>query len=177
MDGGMTKILNVSYTQTVQSKLPAAGVSIFSVMSRLAEDWRDQSRRRGFPISTARRELVEAVARYMREGHNQYAPMLGVSRFARRSRGRSSSVRPPLRPRDRDHRDVGRHRRPVQHADGAGAARRRGAAVPAGVRLVRAGRPAERRHPGVRHARAARTIASTGTRSGAPSRRGRASSW
>jgi methionine aminotransferase len=64
--------------QTVRSKLPATGVSIFSVMSRLAEDHQAINLSQGFPDFDCAPELVDAVAHYMREGHNQYAPMPGV---------------------------------------------------------------------------------------------------
>ena len=62
----------------IQSKLPATGVSIFSVMSRLAEDHGAINLSQGFPDFDCAPQLVEAVARYMREGNNQYAPMQGV---------------------------------------------------------------------------------------------------
>ena len=75
----MTKIPNVSYTQLVQSKLPAGGVTIFSVMSRLAEDVGAINLGQGFPDFNCSPQLIDAVERHMREGHNQYAPMLGVS--------------------------------------------------------------------------------------------------
>jgi methionine aminotransferase len=74
----MTKIPNVSYTQLVQSKLPAGGVTIFSVMSRLAEDVGAINLGQGFPDFNCSPQLIDAVERHMREGHNQYAPMLGV---------------------------------------------------------------------------------------------------
>ena len=63
---------------SVQSKLPSTGVSIFSVMSRLAEEHGAINLSQGFPDFDCAPELVEAVARYMRDGHNQYAPMPGV---------------------------------------------------------------------------------------------------
>jgi methionine aminotransferase len=63
---------------SLQSKLPATGVSIFSVMSRLAEEQGAINLSQGFPDFDCAPELVEAVARCMRDGHNQYAPMLGV---------------------------------------------------------------------------------------------------
>ena len=63
---------------SVQSKLPSTGVSIFSVMSRLAEEHGAINLSQGFPDFDCAPELVEAVARSMREGHNQYAPMLGI---------------------------------------------------------------------------------------------------
>jgi methionine transaminase len=63
---------------SIQSKLPSTGVSIFSVMSRLAEEHGAINLSQGFPDFDCAPELVEAVARAMREGHNQYAPMLGI---------------------------------------------------------------------------------------------------
>jgi methionine aminotransferase len=68
-------------TYTLQSKLPATGVTIFTVMSRLAEDHGAINLGQGFPDFNSDPELVDAVARHMREGHNQYAPMLGVYRL------------------------------------------------------------------------------------------------
>jgi methionine aminotransferase len=63
---------------SLQSKLPSTGVSIFSVMSRLAEEHGAINLSQGFPDFDCAPELVDAVARAMREGHNQYAPMLGI---------------------------------------------------------------------------------------------------
>jgi methionine aminotransferase len=60
------------------SKLPAVGVSIFSVMTRLANEYGAINLSQGFPDFACDPALVEAVARAMREGHNQYAPMPGV---------------------------------------------------------------------------------------------------
>ena len=62
----------------VQSKLPAGDVSIFAVMTRLANEHGAINLSQGFPDYSCAPELVDAVARYMREGHNQYAPMPGV---------------------------------------------------------------------------------------------------
>src|SRR5687768_10847627 len=63
---------------SVQSKLPSTGVSIFSVMSRLSEEHGAINLSQGFPDFDCDPALVETVAKYMREGHNQYAPMPGV---------------------------------------------------------------------------------------------------
>ncbi len=68
----------MEYAQTVRSKLPNTGVSIFSVMSRHAEEHGAINLSQGFPDFDCAPELVEAVSRYMREGYNQYAPMPGV---------------------------------------------------------------------------------------------------
>ena len=74
----MVKIHNVSHTQSIQSKLPSAGVTIFSVMSRLAEEHGAINLGQGFPDFNCAPELVDAVTRSMQEGHNQYAPLHGV---------------------------------------------------------------------------------------------------
>jgi methionine aminotransferase len=71
-------IAEMSSIETLRSKLPSGGVSIFAVMTRLANEVGAINLSQGFPDFETSRELVEAVARYMREGHNQYAPMPGV---------------------------------------------------------------------------------------------------
>lgn len=63
---------------TPASKLPDIGTSIFSVMTRLANEHGAINLSQGFPDFGCDPALVEAVARAMREGHNQYAPMPGV---------------------------------------------------------------------------------------------------
>jgi methionine aminotransferase len=63
---------------SLRSKLPDTGVTIFTTMSRLALEHGAINLSQGFPDFNCAPELVEAVARYMREGHNQYAPMPGV---------------------------------------------------------------------------------------------------
>ncbi len=65
-------------TVQVTSKLPEIGVSIFSVMTRLANEHKAINLSQGFPDFDCDPALVEAVAKAMREGHNQYAPMPGV---------------------------------------------------------------------------------------------------
>jgi methionine aminotransferase len=53
-------------------------VSIFATMTRLANEHGAINLSQGFPDFDCDPELVETVARCMREGHNQYAPMPGV---------------------------------------------------------------------------------------------------
>ncbi|MGQ0736783.1 MAG: methionine aminotransferase [Acidobacteriota bacterium] len=65
-------------TIPVTSKLPDIGVSIFAVMTRLANEHGAINLSQGFPDFDCDPALVEAVAQAMREGHNQYAPMPGV---------------------------------------------------------------------------------------------------
>lgn len=62
----------------IQSKLPAVGVTIFTVMSRLANERGAINLSQGFPDFDVDPELFDLVGRYMREGNNQYAPMQGV---------------------------------------------------------------------------------------------------
>jgi methionine transaminase len=62
----------------VRSKLPSAGVSIFAVMSRLAQEHGAINLSQGFPDFDCAPELIDTVERHMRAGQNQYAPMPGV---------------------------------------------------------------------------------------------------
>src|SRR4030095_4197473 len=64
--------------KTLTSKLPNVGTTIFTVMSKLAADLGAINLSQGFPDFDCDPALVEAVARHMREGKNQYAPMQGV---------------------------------------------------------------------------------------------------
>jgi len=65
-------------TRELTSKLPNVGTTIFTVMSKLAADLGAINLSQGFPDFDCDPALVEAVARHMREGRNQYAPMQGV---------------------------------------------------------------------------------------------------
>lgn len=62
----------------IQSKLPDVGVSIFAVMTRLANEHGAINLSQGFPDFSCDPELVAAVDQHMRAGDNQYAPMPGV---------------------------------------------------------------------------------------------------
>ena len=63
--------------QTPQTKLPRVGTTIFTIMSGLASEWGAINLGQGFPDFPMDANLQEAVARAMRAGHNQYAPMPG----------------------------------------------------------------------------------------------------
>jgi methionine aminotransferase len=52
--------------------------SVIREMTRLAQEHDAVNLSQGFPDFNCAPELIDAVARYMREGHNQYAPMPGV---------------------------------------------------------------------------------------------------
>ncbi len=62
----------------IQSKLPSVGTTIFTVMSRMAAELGAINLSQGFPDFDCDPALVDAVARHMRAGKNQYAPMQGV---------------------------------------------------------------------------------------------------
>ena len=65
-------------TLSVTSKLPDVGVSIFAVMTRLANEHGAINLSQGFPDFDCDPALADAVTAAMRAGHNQYAPMPGV---------------------------------------------------------------------------------------------------
>lgn len=62
----------------INSKLPTVGTTIFSVMSKLAQDHQAINLSQGFPDYPPDAKLVEFVATAMKDGHNQYAPMPGL---------------------------------------------------------------------------------------------------
>ncbi len=63
---------------SLQSKLPNAGTSVFSVMSQLATAHQAINLSQGFPDFESPPALLELVTRHMQSGRNQYAPMPGV---------------------------------------------------------------------------------------------------
>ncbi len=65
-------------TQTLPSKLPRVGTTIFTVMSKLAADVGALNLSQGFPSFSADPALLDLVTQAMRANHNQYAPMAGV---------------------------------------------------------------------------------------------------
>jgi methionine transaminase len=62
----------------LKSKLPNLGVTIFSEMTRLADENGAINLSQGFPDYAVPPELIALVANHMQQGHNQYAPMQGV---------------------------------------------------------------------------------------------------
>lgn len=62
---------------TINSKLPNVGTTIFTVMSRLATEYKAINLGQGFPDYDMDGGLIELVAKAMRDGANQYAPMPG----------------------------------------------------------------------------------------------------
>lgn len=63
---------------TINSKIPDVGTSIFTIMSKMALDCGAINLSQGFPDFMIDEKIIELVYRYMKEGHNQYAPMPGT---------------------------------------------------------------------------------------------------
>ena len=61
----------------LSSKLHGISESIFATMSRLANEENAINLSQGFPDFNCPKELIALVNKYMKEGHNQYAPMPG----------------------------------------------------------------------------------------------------
>src|SRR5918995_6126358 len=76
----------------LRSRLPSVGTTIFTVMSKLAADTGAINLSQGFPDFDCDPALVEAVARHMREGRNQYAPMQGVPALRQAIAGKFRSL-------------------------------------------------------------------------------------
>ena len=68
----------------MRSKLPDTGVTIFTIMSKLASDHHAINLSQGFPDFNAHPDLLALVDEFMRTGYNQYAPMQGVQALRER---------------------------------------------------------------------------------------------
>jgi len=67
-----------NYPNTIQSKLPKVGTTIFTVMSQLAHKNKAINLSQGFPDFESSEELTSLVNNAMKKGLNQYAPMPGI---------------------------------------------------------------------------------------------------
>ena len=65
----------------VRSKLPNIGTSIFTVMTEMANKHNALNLSQGFPDFNPPKRLIDLVAKNMRKGLNQYAPMPGVMKL------------------------------------------------------------------------------------------------
>jgi methionine aminotransferase len=63
---------------SINSKLPTVGTTIFSVMSKLAQEHNAINLSQGFPDYPTDEKLISFVSDAMKNGHNQYAPMPGL---------------------------------------------------------------------------------------------------
>ena len=70
--------MNTPRTPTLQTKFPAMGTTIFTVMSALAAETGAVNLGQGFPDFDCDPRLVDAVTDAMKKGLNQYPPMPGV---------------------------------------------------------------------------------------------------
>ena len=68
----------VPRTPTLQTKLPAVGTTIFTVMSELAARHGAVNLGQGYPDFDCDKKLINAVTSAMEAGHNQYPPMPGI---------------------------------------------------------------------------------------------------
>jgi len=66
-------------TPVLQSRLPAVGTTVFTLMSALATEHGAVNLGQGFPDFACDPRLLDAVDAAMRAGHNQYAPMTGLA--------------------------------------------------------------------------------------------------
>ncbi len=63
----------------IPSKLPQVGLSIFAIMSKLANDHGGAvNLSQGFPDFPISEKLISRVNHFMQQGYNQYAPMPGI---------------------------------------------------------------------------------------------------
>jgi len=86
-------------TLLLDSKLPNVGTTIFTVMSKLAEQTGALNLGQGFPDFEPPAAFAEALDRHVRGGKNQYAPMPGVPRLqAAIARKLEQGYGVPLRP-------------------------------------------------------------------------------
>lgn len=62
----------------LNSKLPQVGTTIFTVMSKMAQQHGAINLAQGFPDFDGPKALRDRVSHHMANGHNQYAPLAGV---------------------------------------------------------------------------------------------------
>ena len=65
-------------SNTIKSKLPNVGTTIFTVMSKMAQDYGAINLSQGFPDFEPDQRLLDRVSYYLAHGKNQYPPMIGI---------------------------------------------------------------------------------------------------
>jgi methionine aminotransferase len=73
-----------AFPRPIASKLPNVGTTIFTVMSRLAQEHNAINLSQGFPDFDCTQKLRDLVTQYLNSGLNQYPPMAGVMRLRER---------------------------------------------------------------------------------------------
>lgn len=81
-----------TYPGAVVSKLPQVGTTIFTVMSRLAQENNAINLSQGFPDFDCAPQLQDLVTKYMKAGFNQYPPMAGVMALRERIADKISAL-------------------------------------------------------------------------------------
>ena len=81
-----------SFPRPVASKLPHVGTTIFTVMSKLAEQHNAINLSQGFPDFDCAKELRDLVTKYINAGVNQYPPMAGIMRLRERIATKAESL-------------------------------------------------------------------------------------
>ena len=71
-------MLEYLFRLKIHSRLPGIGTSIFSVMSKMAQEHGAINLSQGFPDFPVSEELISRIHENLKAGHNQYAPMPGV---------------------------------------------------------------------------------------------------
>lgn len=77
---------------TLSSKLPSVGTTIFTTMSALAQKHQAINLSQGFPDFQPYPKLIELVAKYLKEGFNQYAYMAGMPQLREQIIEKTNSV-------------------------------------------------------------------------------------
>jgi methionine aminotransferase len=66
------------FPSSIQSRLPKLGTTIFTVMSKLAQENQAINLSQGFPDFETDPKLIDSFYQSMKAGNNQYAPMQGL---------------------------------------------------------------------------------------------------
>ncbi len=66
------------FLSSIQSRLPKLGTTIFTVMSKLAQENQAINLSQGFPDFETDPKLIDSFYQSMKAGNNQYAPMQGL---------------------------------------------------------------------------------------------------
>ena len=77
---------------SIQSKLPQVGTTIFTVMSSLAQQYGAINLGQGFPDFPMPQSLIDAVSKAMNEGYNQYAHTNGLPLLRERIKEKVSKL-------------------------------------------------------------------------------------
>jgi len=81
-----------AFPHAIASKLPNVGTTIFTVMSRLAQEHNAINLSQGFPDFDCAPELLALVTKYFNAGLNQYPPMAGIPRLRERVAEKAESL-------------------------------------------------------------------------------------